>query len=483
MPPTRKKAHRRSRPSRKGGALIGHGAYGCGFLPSLRCRHSDERMPWMFSKLLHKANADDEYARTRRIKELDWEERYFLLPLWEPCEITVRYPSQRQEMDQCDAYWQSRGKPPANFVLQYRNGGATLERTVLTDPADWAPLFQGLANLLRGVALLHDNDLAHLDIKADNVVLQRETRTDLRTALAEPRPTLPAFTVRLIDFGLSLDLNTLTYPTGNVRQYGGNLIYRPFDLRYIAIPPDSATVAQHVQKFNAVLAHRNEYMFELPAEYFPVLTEEFVRTVLFAKPFPAVCPTLAKAADVYSLGILLGIQYGRQVGHTVHQGRPNCLMNTGVGDRLRKVPFGPQLKMPAAMYAWHTAVFQEITLPLFSLIGRMLNPDPDARPTIAEVCADYEALPFARHFTAVTVAAFLIPSFHLPAPPLVPPPVRSPENPRPPAAADSRSPILSTAGGAVVGTYGCGIVPSLKGSDQNVRNATKFSKRMRASLN
>lgn len=430
----------------------------------------------MFSKLLHKENAEDEYARTRPIKELDLDERFFLLPLWEPCEIKGRFTKQFEEMKQCDEFWKQRGKPPANHVLQYRNGGPILANIVLRDGSEYTPFFAGLRNLLRGVALLHDNGFAHLDIKADNVVVQKETNIVFGETAAATQTVSPRFNVRLIDFGLSIDLSTAHFPTGNLHQDGATLLYRPFDLRYIASPPDPSTVAEQVQKFNTLLiTKKNEYMFEIPAEFFanrekPRLTEEFVKTVLFAKPYPDICPTLAKAADVYSLGILLGVQYGYRTGHTVSGGHPMCLVGTAE-NRVRKIPLTPQLKtalhMSDAMYAWHETVFQEITIPFYTLIGRMLELDPEARPSIETVLAEYEALlsRMETHFTKDAVNAHLIPFLQVRIPPDT-------------AAAAAPAAPAPPKGGAVIGrgAYGCGIVPSLRCKASNVRNSRKLSK-------
>jgi hypothetical protein len=88
MPP---KSLRNRRKTKRGGKYVGKGAYGCTFVPPIRCRGEAERRPGMISKLMLPDGAVDEMKVKPLLEGVDPVRQFFLWPV-ETCDPEYELP-------------------------------------------------------------------------------------------------------------------------------------------------------------------------------------------------------------------------------------------------------------------------------------------------------------------------------------------------------------------------------------------------------
>ena len=220
-----------------GGKLLGHGVYGCAFMPPLLCRGEVRpRNRTFVTKLGRKEDLQGDFNKLKYLADtVPKAEEYFSVPKNKTlCQPAIKQLESKEEIERClretDAIssYQLQGLRilNMNFVGKtIRSDGAITSRTNIWKVGH---------HLLEGLTLLMVNGIVHGDLHSDNVAID---------ALG---------TVRILDFGNSIFMRSMR----DIKERDlENIFSRPFEsleemTRYNQEPPE-------VPLYNAFFNNQN----------------------------------------------------------------------------------------------------------------------------------------------------------------------------------------------------------------------------------
>ena len=225
---------RRRTRRRGGGRIIGQGAYGCVYRPALACEGNTGVRDGQVSKLVSKKNVDEEFGSYTILRSIDPGRELYAYPI-ELCPFhaasqtpetldTFLAPAEKAALtanpliatrnnytriEKMKSDYRRQGKKcvvenaDQGQIIQMADAGNTFNQLKLTKN-DVYGFFEGFANILQAVKVLHEAGYFHHDIKPDNILIQR----------AGFGPS--TFKFRLSDFGTmrSLSKSLETYKAG-----------------------------------------------------------------------------------------------------------------------------------------------------------------------------------------------------------------------------------------------------------------------------
>lgn len=279
---------------KRGGGLVGMGAYGCVYRPAIRCDGNTRTRNHQITKYMSKYNAVDEYNKKYILKELDPHQDYFLYAQ-DICRPAPNLePKNRTNLAKC------RVSKNTTHFLQMPDGGESLFG-MRYPPLRPAAFLKSLLTLCKGVRLLHENNIAHMDLKMHNAVVRPADDSSYAT--------------RWIDMGLMLSLNDFKmFPTVEKLVYGHSYFIWPYETRFLVSSLDYVTHKQ-LNQFYEVVVRRINLSFPIPLSiYYTVegqryLTPRYVNEELIpllqSMSDDDRVTFLAKKTDIYSFGMLL----------------------------------------------------------------------------------------------------------------------------------------------------------------------------------
>jgi hypothetical protein len=405
----RSRKTRRITHSQRGGAYVGHGTYGCGFRPALRCNGEDARRPGKFSKLVSKDTARDEIQFRNLLIRYDPDQQYFLYP------ETICRPAPYEPEDLIDSCPHDFSDRRQARVIVLSKGGRALSKFQPL-AGDYPAFFNSFLNLFEGLQRIHNDGIAHNDIKPDNVVTRRKATGE--------------YVTRFIDFGLMVNGDDLAARAANpddiMSGYSvlqSNYLYWSFDMRLTdpavlaSAAGRSASTRTRIDKYYDNVTDRND---RIPYKSFDhprmsVHTVSQIAQQLHAAPLADRHKFIMTMSDVLGLGLTLAETYYRLTGHA---------------DRGEAVPFvkivdgftvrggatytpveGAMSDYNAADRAWHISVRNNISIPLYQLVRRMITANLFDRIPLPAAAAAYAMLVprMAAHFTEANIMAHLKP--------------------------------------------------------------------------
>lgn len=370
----RRKRNRRK--SRKGGRYVSEGSYGCGYSPALRCEGEAEREPGAFSKLMDANEAAKEFEIGQRLfKQIDPNNDYFLYP-YKMCKINTRVlPNPENNIGTCRDKFRSLAY---SRILQYKNGGGDITKPKLKLD-EYTAYFGAFKNLFDGLVKLHKANVAHMDIKLGNVV-------GLKSGPS-------SFYFRYIDFGLSLDTNE-SYPLED-SVYANDYFAWPFDTRFLVEGFSEYDIT--TKTVNEFYSNATYFQSFIPLEVF-YEPDNTIRTsyandyrLIFQQfediPNDQKVSFITKGSDVYALGQLISIVYAKKIGHFYRYGIQVVLDPRNLNSKIALKDL--RLLVKPDVYVWHQAVFNNVSVPLYNLVKRMMDWNPFTRIKIDEARAEY----------------------------------------------------------------------------------------------
>lgn len=213
--------------NKKGGKVIGSGAYGCVFRPALPCKvgKDGKRPKNKVSKLMKKQNALKEMSENEIIDRIDptFEfhlENPYMCELPEIYQDYVYTPEEEDDADLCQDLPKILKDEP--IVIQQEDGGISLldfiERYRITSPnvKELMKMMERCYSLVRGLEVMSKNSISHFDIKPENIVYNPMNNK-----------------VKYIDFGIAG-----TYKDILSRNYVFNQIYPWYPLEVFLVYDD-----------------------------------------------------------------------------------------------------------------------------------------------------------------------------------------------------------------------------------------------------
>ncbi len=313
---------------KKGGELVGKGAYGCVFRPAIRCEGNRTRSTNEISKFMSRNAAKSEFAKKAYLSELNADQSFIVYPtrMCRPPMYMNRSFRERNNLQECSL----KDEKPTH-LLQMKNAGNSLYKKTLS-AEDSAAFLLSLKHLCWGLKKLHDANIAHLDIKLANIVTQKQLDG--------------SFLTRFVDVGLLQKMTDYESVSDDEKSVFSLLYYVwPFETRYL--DPESH-IESNVTKQQTAIYYQNvvrkiEPAIEEEDIYYTstsghTLTPAVLNDTIL--PYLRAFPTslernifIAKATDVYSLGLVF-LQLnaflkssplktlGKKMMHVIPQHRP-----------------------------------------------------------------------------------------------------------------------------------------------------------------
>lgn len=293
---------------KKGGELLGKGAYGCVFNIEFPCRKKKHtkrvRGEKYVSKIFFHNNAikeaKKEYKINNLVRKIKGNKKWCILwkRLCKPSNYREIYridPSIKGCLRKTKLTPEQFNKRSAMLIGKY--GGHTMEKifdtkmkTVKTKNEFMLFFLRTMKRLLPlflGIKTLNDNNLVHSDIKKGNIVLDDKS-------------------YKLIDFGLAAFLDDhKTYKLRSMRQFFDERIYTPYPIDYIYAFTDGK---QNNMEYEA---YKNKDYRENIDEYINIHEKIFKRKNIkenilhFLKNNKSNSKKIYDTLDVYSLGYLI----------------------------------------------------------------------------------------------------------------------------------------------------------------------------------
>ncbi len=429
----------------KGGKYIGQGTYGCGFIPALRCKGKTKRQFGLFSKLMRRREALLEYAKVSLLKPVDPKQQYILYPLdlCTPNLAVLGKNNPENNVGKCKGIFQNISKD--SFILQYVDGGSNLLGRKFPI-ADYVKFFESLQNLFDGLELLHSKKLAHLDIKAENVVTNK---------------VVGGYHTRLIDVGFVTDVRKRYSKTS---PFNADYYVWPYEVRFTHPSFRNWQIDKYtVESFYAAQGYQMNYC---PPEVFKTMNSTFKKDAAWyeglfnkvdsMKTVGEYQSLLLLSADVFSLGRLLSYLYANLVGHYSEY----SLILIRDAKTNSNIPLSEiETIHGTKIYECQKAIADNVSKPMYALIKRMMELDPYRRITMGEASRAYKVLiPLLREYLKAEILSPAIeithpglperstqPSPFLVVPVLPPSPPTPVSSNSPPAAVRVSTPILQIA--------------------------------------
>ena len=359
---------------KRGGRFLGSGTYGCTYIdPPLKCKGEKTRRVGKLSKLMKLKEANSEVEKNTIYKIIDPEKKY---TLWtdETCDFDGFDDSNKYSKNKKECNYDSIiGDLSTAKILFLTKADIDLEKIVLR-PSEYSDFFSDFTNLIEGVLLFKNNNVAHMDIKPPNIVSTKQGDG--------------SFKLQYIDFGLSKNINNIDMKNEHKKYLQGldsvytsssySYIYYPFELRFIykTNPPDPNVDYSYTNWIDFV----NSSTLSIPDNVYRNINQSIMDNIITNIDFSNTINIL-KNVDIYSLGISFCQIYSRLTGH-YSRGADNTkdkqIMVT-VGNRMQSVYYyngnvdSPPSDIPIHIFEWHKNLAMKVSAPMYQMIEGMIN--------------------------------------------------------------------------------------------------------------
>jgi serine/threonine protein kinase len=377
MPKTRRK-------QKRGGAFIAQGAYGCGFYPSLKCKDQALESDDKFSKLVFEEKIyNDEMKYTALLSPIDVDQQYTLYPE-KGCDLNMPSVVPSNSYNSCTL---NGSTGPVKKLIISKNGGKAIfddehpAKNMKLNSSQYAPFFKGILNLLKGLKVLHDGGVIHMDIKPSNIVAKENEDS--------------SFTLRYIDFGLCFELAKYEESDVYKHRIADTAVYMYWPL-YIKASTN----------INRMITNKYSYKDEFSKRYDKLpcihmgLSSTYEDDVQTNKTYFQTITLVERrkhifhASDIFSLGVSIyqllqhffGIIYVYNLEYRTGESTYTSFSST------TEIP-------PMKTYVWD---------PIYEIINKMVTLNKSDRISIEDAITQYEALlpAIETYVTAEAVNAF-----------------------------------------------------------------------------
>ncbi len=189
----------------EGGRFLGSGTYGCAFTPPLLCKGDKQKDYGKVGKITAERFAKQEIQVANKIRKVPLSRNYFLFAEPELCDLADEKKQTDPGLQQCEEEFEERGDElPLEAMKQIvQPFGGTKPFYELFYSSSLHPknfdFFRFMAHMLEAGSTLLKARVVHFDIHPGNMLIDKQK------------------IVRILDFGLSFDANTISDITLNGR--------------------------------------------------------------------------------------------------------------------------------------------------------------------------------------------------------------------------------------------------------------------------
>jgi serine/threonine protein kinase len=171
--------------------IIGQGSYGCVYKPSIQCDGTIKSDKYISKIQLEEQATENEKAIGQKIIKISKYSKHFA-PIVESCKLNIS-KLKKEDLDKCLLYEDNSDSPFESNKIKYV-GKHTLSQALYILLNKYPKLFIRLliktnVDLLKSVHLLNSNNIIHMDIKEDNIMIKDKDSSPI-----------------MIDFGISFDV-------------------------------------------------------------------------------------------------------------------------------------------------------------------------------------------------------------------------------------------------------------------------------------
>lgn len=387
----------KTRRKQKGRGFVSKGSFGCVYRPPLKCQGNTQRKTNGISKLMYETQADLEYKATQILETIDPQKDYFLSAT-RVCKPDTPEASNGVDASTCDLLKNPPIARGANLtqeteissnlsnakIVEYPDGGENLDY-FRPNVNNFYQYFKGFETLLEGLVKLHAAGYAHLDIKAANVVAKR---------LPMPFQGEQEIQMRFIDFGFLTNAEKFFSLLSDSQRRSAYTLW-PHDIYFTLGCSHNDYFIKNMNLYNAFLlkyfnnvknfAKSGSY-YTLPMPFIKNLDDlNYKKIQVLYKKYHELSPNeteqvkvLLPTIDIFMLGVLLSTQYVR------------FLLQFQLLDGT--IQLTSALQLSPSQEAWFTTVSNHVSLPLFTLLNKMLDIDFTKRISAADALAEYKPI-------------------------------------------------------------------------------------------
>jgi serine/threonine protein kinase len=361
------------RKTKKGGAFISQGTYGCVFgKPPLKCNGEARRTNRYVSKLTDATTAKHDTDKIDFLRSIDPYEEAFIIPI-DSCKFNVSSVLPTNGLDKCDLLKKQR-MGVVDTLLFSKYGGKYLHDLKLPH-TDYLPFFESLLPLLQGLKKLHDRGFSHCDIKDANILTEKQRDNTFKT--------------RFIDFDLLSHNDELVTSTDKRDTF--KTIYAVWPIELFFASADGAIPDSFIErKLNAwYMAQRYTNVYKsFPGNSYFTYGEN--------KKFTAASPEIQALrldyntyslsyVDIFSFGVVLSHMYSYLLKHVLQLDSTNN--EVYIIDKIDDIVLLKTNKKEVE--DWHNTIIEHVSFPLHRLIKAMVNINAIRRININQVLEGY----------------------------------------------------------------------------------------------
>jgi serine/threonine protein kinase len=390
------------RKTKKGGAFISQGTYGCVFgKPPLKCTGEARRSNRFVSKLTNAETAKDDTDKIGLLRSIDPHEEAFIIPV-DSCKFNIASALPTNDLDKCDLI-KKHGRGVPDTLLFSKHGGKYVNGLKLPHN-EYLPFFESLLPLLQGLKKLHDSGHSHCDIKDANILTQKQADNTFKT--------------RFIDFDL-LSNNTELFGDKEKRDIF-KTIYAVWPIELIFASADGAITNSFIeiqlkswyrsQRYINVYKSfpGNSYFNYGEINKFTFNSPEIQALKYNYSTYPL------SYVDIFSLGIFLSHMYSYLIKHILQLDSTNTEVYYIEGvDNIVLLKTNEK-----EVTDWHNTIIEHISFPLHRLIKAMVNINAIRRLNIDQVIEGYTRIleEMRKYFIPADLDKYLPPNNTGPSP-------------------------------------------------------------------